>query len=127
MDRPQRLRKLMRNPHLHLTPAVRRAGQVDVASQLLTEELAKLMSRRGHQRELSDGMDDIAGLADEGVTWRLSRAAASVDTTIRRDDDDATEYDRAENGALMKKDERDALDDLLGRIGFAKDDNSPKS
>ena len=85
------------------------------------------MSRRGHQRELSDGMDDIAGLADEGVTWRLSRAAASVDTTIRREDDDATEYDRAENGALMKKDERDALDDLLGRIGFAKDDNRPKS
>ena len=121
------LEKLMRNPHLHLTPAVRRAGQVDVASQLLTEELAKLMSRRGHQRELSDGMDDIAGLADEGVTWRLSRAAASVDTTIRRDDDDATEYDRAENGALMKKDERDALDDLLGRIDFAKDDNRPKS
>jgi hypothetical protein len=28
---------------------------------------------------------------------------------------------------LMKTDERDALDDLLGRIGFAKDDNRPKS
>ncbi len=121
------LEKLMRSPHLMLTPAVRKAGNAEIAAQLLSEELGKLMSRRGHLRELNDGMDDMAGLADEGVTWRLSRAAASVDTTIRRDEDDSAEYDKGDNGALIKKDERDALDDLLGRIGFAKDDKRPKS
>jgi DNA primase len=117
----------MRSPHLQLAPSVRKAGNVEIATQSLTEELGKLMSRRGHLRELSDGMDDMAGLVDEGVTWRLSRAAASVDTTIRQDDDDSAEYDKGENGALIKKDERSALDDLLGRIGFGKDESNPKS
>ena len=121
------LEKLMRSPHLQLAPSVRKAGNVEIATQSLTEELSKLMSRRGHLRELSDGMDDMAGLVDEGVTWRLSRAAASVDTTIRQDDDDSAEYDKGENGALIKKDERSALDDLLGRIGFGKDESNPKS
>ena len=121
------LEKLMRNPHLRLAPSVRKAGNVEIAKQSLTEELGKLLSRRGHLRELSDGMDDMAGLVDEGVTWRLSRAAASVDTTIRHDDDDSAEYDKGENGALIKKVERSALDDLLDRIGFANDKNGPNS
>ena len=116
------LEKLMRSPHIKLVPSVRKAGDVDIATQSLREELAKLMSRRGHLREISDGMDDLEGLADEGVTWRLSRAAASVDTTIRKDEDDSAEYDKAENGALLNKSERSALDDLLGKIGFAKDE-----
>ena len=121
------LEKLMRNPHLRLAPSVRKAGNVEIAKQSLTEELGKLLSRRGHLRELSDGMDDMAGLVDERVTWRLSRAAASVDTTIRHDDDDSAEYDKGENGALIKKVERSALDDLLDKIGFANDKNGPKS
>ena len=121
------LENLMRNPHLQLTPAIRKAGDEEIAAQSLTEELGKLMSRRGHLRELSDGMDDMAGLADEGLTWRLSRAAASVDTTIRQDNDDSTEYDKGDNGALMKKAERSAFDDLVARIGLGKDDNQPKS
>ena len=121
------LENLMRNPHLQLTPAIRKAGDEEIAAQSLTEELRKLMSRRGHLRELSDGMDDMAGLADEGLTWRLSRAAASVDTTIRQDNDDSAEYDKGDNGALMKKAERSAFDDLVARIGLGKDDNQPKS
>ncbi|MEN8895373.1 MAG: DNA primase, partial [Yoonia sp.] len=121
------LENLMRNPHLQLTPAIRKAGDEEIAAQSLTEELGKLMSRRGHLRELSDGMDDMAGLADEGLTWRLSRAAASVDTTIRQDNDDSAEYDKGDNGALMKKAERSAFDDLVARIGLGKDDNQPKS
>ncbi len=121
------LENLMRNPHLRLTPAIRKAGDVEIATQSLTEELTKLMSRRGHMRELSDGMDDMAGLADEGLTWRLSRAAASVDTTIRQDNDDSAEYDKGDNGALMKKAERSAFDDLVARIGLGKDDDQPKS
>lgn len=121
------LENLMRNPHLRLTPAIRKAGDVEIATQSLTEELTKLMSRRGHMRELSDGMDDMAGPADEGLTWRLSRAAASVDATIRQDNDDSAEYDKGDNGALMKKAERSAFDDLVARIGLGKDDDQPKS
>ena len=116
------LEKLMRSPHLQLVPSVRKAGDVEIAFLSLSEELGKLMSRRGHQRELSDGMDDMAGLADEGLTWRLSRAAASVDVTARKVTDDSAEFEKGDNGALINKNERSALNELLGRIGFTKDE-----
>ena len=112
--------KLMSSPHLAIIPSVRRAGNVEVAQQLLTEELGKLMARRGHSREVTDGMDDMSGLADEGVTWRLARAAALIDTSIRKDTDNSGDYETAENGVMLNKDERSAFDDLLGALSIEK-------
>ena len=113
--------KLMSNPHLAIIPSVRRAGDVDVARLLLSEELGKLMARRGHSREVSDGMDDISGLADEGVTWRLARAAASIDTSVRREADDSGDFETARNGVKLNKDERSAFENLLGGLTMDKD------
>jgi DNA primase len=42
----------------------------------LTEELAKLDAARAVREEVADAMEDLAGLADEGVTWRLAQAAS---------------------------------------------------
>ena len=41
----------------------------------LAEELAKLDARRGARREIEEAMEDMDGLPDEGLTWRLSQAA----------------------------------------------------
>jgi DNA primase len=112
--------KLMSSPHLAIIPSVRRAGDVDVARQLLNEELGKLMARRGHSREIIDGMDDISGVADEGVTWRLARAAAAIDTSIRKETDDSVEFETAQNGVKISKDERSAFDNLLGGLSIDK-------
>jgi DNA primase len=112
--------KLMSNPHLAIIPSVRRAGDVEVATLLLTEELGKLMARRGHSREILDGMDDMSGLADEGVTWRLARAAALVDTSIRKDSDDSGDFETAQNGVKLNKDDRRAFENLLDGLTMGK-------
>ena len=120
------LEKLFAQRHVAISPAIRRPGQPEVATMCLAVELAKLNARRGHAREIEEAMEDIAGLADEGVTWRLGQAVRAVDRADRGDGEDRTEYETGPNGARMNKDERSALDALLGQIGFGKGQIGPK-
>ena len=120
------LEKLFGQGHVAIIPAVRRPGDTAMARMCLAEELAKLTARRGHAREIEEAMEDMAGLADEGVTWRLGQAARALDRADRGDGEDRTEYETGPNGARMNKDERFALDTLLGQIGFAKSLSNPK-
>lgn len=122
-----RLENLLGQRHVTISPAVRRAGEDDIARMCLTEEFAKLAARRGHAREIEDAVEDLSGLADEGVTWRLQQSAAALERAGRGDTDDRAEYETSENGAQLKKEERTALSDLLDQIGFGakSKDNTP--
>ena len=82
----------------------------------LAEELAKLSARRGAQRELEEALGR-AETADENVLWRLNRAAEALSGVGRREIVEA-EYEIGPNGAEIKRDERDALDALIGSIDF---------
>ena len=101
-------------------PAVRRPGDAETARLCLAEELAKLTARRGHAREVQDALEDLAGVPDEGLTWRLRQAAAALDKAGRGNNEDKTEFETGQNGARMRRDERSAFDDLLGGIDFGK-------
>ena len=72
---PVALETLMAQRHVAIAPPVRQSADTDLALMCLAEELAKLAARRGIKREIEEAMEDLAGLADEGLTWRLSRAA----------------------------------------------------
>ena len=93
------LEKLLRLPHVALTPAVRRPGDRDMARMTIAEELAKLEAERGLDAEVSEAAEDLAGVADEAVTWRLGQAAEQRQRTLRSQSEDRTEYDLADNGA----------------------------
>ena len=121
------LEKLLGQNHVAISPAVRRAGDTEIARLCLAEEFAKLIARRGHAREIEDAVEDLSGVADEGLTWRLAQASAALDKAGRGDNEDKAEYAVGENGARMKKDERSAFDQLLGQINFAKGASRPKS
>ncbi|MEM9786868.1 MAG: DNA primase [Pseudomonadota bacterium] len=121
------LEKLLGQTHVAISPAMRRAGDTEVARLCLAEEFAKLIARRGHAREIEDAVEDLSGVADEGLTWRLAQASAALDKAGRGDDEDRAEYAIGENGARMKKDERHAFDQLLDQIDFAKRRQRPKS
>lgn len=114
------LEKLLSSPHLAIIPAIRRAGDSAIAKQMLAEEFGKLMARRGHQREISDGMDEIFGVADESMTRRLSRAAALIDTSIRKDTDNSADFERAANGVDLNKSERKSFQDVLDALNIDK-------
>jgi DNA primase len=88
---------LMRRPHVQIAPPVRSRADVDLATLCLAEEMAKLDAHRAARREIEDAVLDLTGLADEGLTWRLSQAAEArhrADHPARNDANDMGE-DRA--------------------------------
>ena len=72
---PTALDALLSRPHVAIAPPIRNTRDDDLAALCLAEELAKLEARRGARREIEDAMEDMDGLPDEGLTWRLSQAA----------------------------------------------------
>jgi DNA primase len=121
------LEKLFAQNHVAISPAIRRGGDADTARLCLAEEFAKLAARRGQAREIEDAVEDLGGVADEGLTWRLAQATAAVDQAGRGDNDDKAEYAIGANGARMKKEEKSAFELLIEQISFAKGGNRPKS
>ncbi|PQO24305.1 DNA primase [Rhodobacteraceae bacterium WD3A24] len=71
------LEKLMSLRHVRFAPPVRKTGDEELARMCLAEEIAKLDVRRGVEMEIRDAVEEIAGMADEGLTWRLGQAAAA--------------------------------------------------
>jgi DNA primase len=55
-------------------------------------------------------------LTDESLTWRLKQAAKAQDAATLSQHKDTTEYDVAENGARINREERDAFTSLLTQI-----------
>jgi DNA primase len=114
------LEKLFHPRHVRIAPGVDPDANDEVAEMCVAEELAKLSARRGARREIAEAIQDVEGLADEGLTWRLGQAAEARNMTERSGNEDTAEYDLGPNGARMKRDEKDAFESLIGRIEFAK-------
>jgi DNA primase len=114
------LEKLLSLPHVALAPPVRYPGDTELASLTLSEELAKLMAQRGVQAEMHEAAEDMAGLADEAITWRLAQAAEARNKALRSQQEDKAEYELSENGAAIKRDEKEQFAALLGKISFSK-------
>ncbi|KNX43144.1 DNA primase [Roseovarius tolerans] len=114
------LEKLLALPHVALAPPVRYPGDTELASLTLSEELAKLMAQRGVQAEMHEAAEDMAGLADEAITWRLAQAAEARNKALRSQQEDKAEYELGENGAAIKRDEKEQFAALLGKISFSK-------
>ena len=69
---------------------------------------------------MSDAIEDLSGVADEALTWRLGQAAEAHNRALRSQQEDKTEYETAENGVRLKRGERAAFDALLDQIGASK-------
>ena len=68
------LEKLMRHPHVRTAPPVLRREDTDFARMCLAEELAKLQAARAVRDETEEAAEALEGLADEGITWRITQA-----------------------------------------------------
>jgi DNA primase len=75
-----------------------------------------LAARRGAAREIDEAAEEIAELADEGLTWRLTQAAEAKNRAIRAETEDRTEFDTAPSGARISRDEKAAFETLLDQI-----------
>lgn len=99
------LEKLFALAHVRIAPPVRNAEETDFAAMCLAEELAKLEARRGAEAEVAEAMEDLAGLADEGLTWRLGQATAARHRAERSklDDDSDMGEDRGALSAELQR------------------------
>lgn len=75
LARSAALDAVMARPHVQIAPPVRNTQDPDLALLCLAEEFAKLDARRGARREIADAVEDLTGVADEGLTWRLAQSA----------------------------------------------------
>jgi len=94
---PAALDALLARPHVAIAPAIRHPRDHDLATLCLAEELAKLDAWRGARAEIEDAVADMDGLPDEGLTWRLTRAAEARHRSDRSGPADGTDLgeDRA--------------------------------
>ena len=99
------LENLLRLAHVQIAPPVRNIDDHDLARMCLAEELAKLQARRGAEAEIEEAMEDLTGLADEGLTWRLSQAAEARHRAERPKLDDHADMgeDRAALSAELQR------------------------
>jgi DNA primase len=115
------LGKFLSPPHVALSPCVRHPGDVEAATMTVAEELAKLAARRGLQAEIEEAAYDLTVESADLYTARLGQAAEARNMAQRSAHEDKTEYEKGANGALVNRDERNALDALIEQI------NTPKS
>jgi DNA primase len=108
---PTALDALLSRPHVAIAPPIRNGQDDDLAALCLAEELAKLEARRGARREIEDAMEDFDGLPDEGLTWRLSKAAEARHRSERSGTTDSS--DLGEDRAALSRQLQRLIDDQV--------------
>ncbi len=106
--------------HIAIVPAVRDAQDKEQARMCLAEELAKLAAERGAEQEITDAVQDIDHMVDEGLTWRLGQTAQAREKATRGNTEDKTEYETAPSGAKISRTERQSFNALLDEIEYSK-------
>ena len=110
------LEAFLAQSHVAVVPCIQRCDDLDLTRLTLKEEFAKLDARRGLAAEIEEAAQDIASLSDESLTWRLKEAATAQETATLSLHKDSTEYELAENGARINRDERRAFEALMIQI-----------
>ncbi len=112
----QAVNKLFSHPTVKIAPSVRKPDP-ELAQRCLNEEFAKLKAKSGHGVAISEEMDILFDADDEKLTWRLRQAAEARNKAIKAEAEDRTEFDVAENGVEISRDEREVFQNLLNSLG----------
>lgn len=105
---------IMADPHVRCAPAISHpAGATETAEPLLLNALDRIEAHRAAREEIARAEAEIQGLADEGLTWRVTqsaRARLQADQPSMGGGDDLGE-DRDELAARLRR----ALTDEIWR------------
>ena len=118
---PAALDALLARPHVQIAPPVRNRADHDLAEFCIAEGFAHLEASRGARREIAEAMEDIEGLADEGLTWRIAQANVARFSALAGPQGKTAEGVLASNGVQMDKDELEGARSLWDSIQFSKD------
>jgi len=70
----QQILDILNNPHVKISPALRKIKNNEIAIKTLKEEFMKLETSEGIQKEIRDAIDDLNSASGESLTWRLNQA-----------------------------------------------------
>lgn len=119
-DLPGALDELHSDNHVRTNPGMQPRATPEFAAACVEEALARLQADRALRQELSEAQEDVTGLADEGLTWRLSRAAEARHSASRGPKEQKTESLIAPNGVELDREELDRSRRLLDSIDFTR-------
>jgi DNA primase len=119
-DSPAALDRLQANPHVRIAPALQPRADAALAAACVETDLASLVALRAHRTELAEAQEDVAHLADEGLTWRLSKAAEARRTAARGPQEQKSEGLIAPNGVELDREELERARRLRDSIDFTK-------
>ncbi len=92
------LDRIARHPHVRAAPCVGRSATEALAAQCVADDLERLAAGRAAWAEVEYAQAELQGMADEGVTWRLARAAEARHRAERTPLEDAPAEDPAAGG-----------------------------
>ncbi|PRX38367.1 DNA primase [Meinhardsimonia xiamenensis] len=112
------LEKLRSLSHLRVVPGLKPGDGPELARKSIEDAFTRLIAERGWRAEVEEATAEIAGLADEMVTWRLGRAGEERHRALMGVSEDETEFVRAENGLLIDRREWEARRARLEAVDF---------
>ena len=111
---------LLGQSHVMTAPPVQKTDDPEFAKICVADMLGKLRSERGRRREIREAEEDISGLADEGVTWRLTQANEARFSAAKGPRAAKGEGFVAENGVEMNRDELEEAKKLWESIDYTR-------
>lgn len=114
------LENLFAQPHVRTVLVTSVRDDAEYAGHCLAADLAKLTARRALEQEIAEAREDIEGLADEGVTWRLAQAAKAFEQALKPTETDDRATVRADNGVELDKEELEKSRAFYDSIDFSR-------
>ncbi len=99
------LETILADSHVRSFPPMKKTEDHDMAALILANAFDKLDARRAARAELARAEAEIAGLADEGLTWRVSQTARARQIADRPEIEDSSDLgeDRSELSAALNR------------------------
>jgi len=115
---------LLHQNHVITAPPILKTQDTEFAEICLGDMLRKLRSVRGGRREVNEAVEDLDGLADEGLTWRLAQANEARFSAAKGPEAVKGEGFVADNGVEMDREELEEARNLWDRIDFGRNGRS---
>ena len=116
----EKVEKLLSLSHLRVLPCLRIKGTIEMGQQTLREELAKLNSEQGLLVEVDEINKTPPEEWHESDFSRLGMANNAKQRTVSSVQEDTINYEQAQNGLNINREERLKLDEIRKTISFDK-------
>jgi DNA primase len=97
--------------YLKIAPALQSNSSDEKIRQTIIAELTKIKARQGVEREVQEALEDLQGDPDEGITWRVSKAAEANNAANRIQQDETS--DELENQKILSNNLQSLIDNQV--------------